>query len=156
MFATAAPGTPPRIVLSHGADRPSPASTTMSADAEPSTGTNADGTALTSDTSPTTPSASASRSSTIRTDPPQHNGPNSSNTDTSKLNDVAPSTRSNSPPPNRSPAHATSAATDRCSTTTPFGTPVDPDVYITYAAHPGRCSTTTPFGTPVDPDVYIT
>jgi hypothetical protein len=60
--------------------------------------------------------------------PPQASGPKISNTDTSKLSDVEASTRDSSSAPNSARAQCTSPTTLRCSTTTPFGRPVDPEV----------------------------
>ena len=60
--------------------------------------------------------------------PPQISGVKISNTDTSKLSDVETSTWDSSSAPNSARAQHTSPATLRCSTTTPFGRPVDPDV----------------------------
>src|SRR5215475_10504791 len=73
-------------------------------------------------------SASASKFGTTSRQPPAASVPKISNTDTSKLSDVDASTRDNSAAPNTSAAQHASDTTPACSTTTPFGRPVDPDV----------------------------
>ena len=52
----------------------------------------------------------------------------SSETAASKLSDANCKTRDPGPTPNRSAWLQTRPARPRCETTTPFGTPVDPDV----------------------------
>src|SRR5580704_19450740 len=73
-------------------------------------------------------SASASRSGTTSRQPPAVSVPNISNTDTSKLSDVEASTRENSPAPKAEAAQHASDTTPACSTITPLGRPVDPEV----------------------------
>ncbi len=73
-------------------------------------------------------SARASRFGTTSRQPPAVSVPKISNTDTSKLSDVDASTRDNSVTPNASAAQHASDTTPACSTATPFGRPVDPDV----------------------------
>src|SRR6185437_10500972 len=145
IFSTRAPGTATRIAATtapvsaspHNAATRAPARTPGAA----STGDKADGTALIKLPAhgPALPrSASASRFGTTSRHPPDASVPKTSNTDTSKLRDVAARTRDNSPPANTAAAQHASDTTPACSTTTPFGRPVDPDVYTTYAGCPGR------------------
>jgi hypothetical protein len=56
-----------------------------------------------------------------------------SNTAASKLNEANCNTTTPSPTPNTGRIAAARFATPRCATATPFGQPVDPEVYITYA-----------------------
>src|SRR5581483_2588238 len=146
MFSIRAPGTAARIAATtcpvsgspHSAATPASAWTPGAA----STCASADGTALISDPchGPASPrSASASRFGTTSRHPPAARVPNISNTDTSKLSDVDPSTRDSSAP-NVSAAQHASDTTPACSTITPLGRPVDPDVYTTYATSPGPAS----------------
>src|SRR5215471_12606910 len=62
------------------------------------------------------------------TEPPQHSGANISNIDRSKHNEVEASTPESSRLLNTSRAQCRKVTMLRCSTTTPFGDPVDPDV----------------------------
>ena len=134
MFSTRAPGHVPRTAASTRAVSGSPASTTAPARTPIRdvliTCETADGTPLTSRPAAGSPSppASASTLPTTSAHPPQTSGAKISNTDTSKLSDVDASTRASSPPPNSAPAQHSNPATLRCSTTTPLGRPVDPEV----------------------------
>src|SRR5581483_1696472 len=74
---------------------------------------------------------SASRFGTISMLPPAVNGPKISNTDMSQLSDDGASTRDSSAAENAEPTQHASEAAHRCSTITPLGRPVDPDVCIT-------------------------
>src|SRR3984957_9411244 len=148
MFSIRAPGTAALIASTTCPDSASPHNAATAASAATpgaaSTCASADGTALIRDPrhGPAPPrSASASRFGTTSRQPPEHSVPNTSNTDTSKLSDVDPSTRDNSPPGNAEAAQHASDTTPACSTTTPFGRPVDPDVYTTYATSPGTPAT---------------
>src|ERR1700722_6526221 len=73
-------------------------------------------------------SASASTLRTTSTHPPDASGARTSNTEKSKLSDVDASTRDSSPAENCTETQDTRSVRLRCSTTTPFGRPVDPDV----------------------------
>src|ERR1700722_644161 len=148
MFSIRAPGTAALIASTTCPDSASPHNAATAASAATpgaaSTCASADGTALIRDPrhGPAPPrSARASRFGTTSRQPPEHSVPNTSNTDTSKLSDVDPSTRDNSPPGNAEAAQHASDTTPACSTTTPFGRPVDPDVYTTYATSPGTPAT---------------
>src|SRR5260370_38461843 len=72
----------------------------------------------------------------ISAHPPDSSGANISNTDTSKLAEVEASPRDSPAAPNAPAAHRARFTTPAWATTTPLGTPVDPEVYITYAAAP--------------------
>ena len=141
MFATRQPGSHDRSSATCCPDTASPASTTVPAcpsrigAGHPPAASPArtDGTPLTSDAGYRRP-ASDSRSSSSSTHPPASSGANISNTDTSKLADVEASTRDSPASPNTPAAHWTRLTTPRRVIVTPLGTPVDPDVYITYAA----------------------
>src|SRR5918992_1060706 len=67
------------------------------------------------------------------TAPPAANVPNTSNTDRSKVTSESASTRSSGPMSNRASRSAMVFAALWCRITTPFGSPVVPDVKITYA-----------------------
>src|SRR5207247_1374803 len=98
---------------------------------------------------PSTPSTSVGRpDSPAATLPPLTNGQNTSATDASKLTVAFCSTRSPSPSPNTSLIHLRQLLTPPWLTITPFGTPVDPDVYITYARFSG-CITTSSSPSPL-------
>ena len=74
---------------------------------------------------------SGSRSSepvATRTEPPAASTPNKSYTDKSKHNDVTHNTRSPGPTLNCSLTQVMELTTARCRRTTPFGTPVEPEV----------------------------
>ncbi|GHH30272.1 hypothetical protein GCM10017790_63760 [Amycolatopsis oliviviridis] len=60
---------------------------------------------------------------------PDTSGTHSSNSEMSNACEACSSTAS--PGPTRHPGSPTSAATLPCDTATPFGVPVEPDVYIT-------------------------
>src|SRR5206468_1205534 len=77
---------------------------------------------------------------TTTTSPPLTRGPQISKIDKSKLNDVVASTRLISSSPNSRTTHSRNATPFPCSTTTPFGCPVEPDVYSTYATFPAPTS----------------
>src|SRR5262249_7873163 len=65
--------------------------------------------------------------------PPRHNAPQIANVDAS--NDTGANCPMLSSSPNSAyPVPNTSRSTPRCNTSTPFGSPVDPDVYVTYAS----------------------
>src|SRR5262245_13822976 len=136
MLAIRAPGRAARMSATARAVSASPANTTVSARTparpRPSTCANADGTALTTLADTSVP-ANATTSRTTSTRPPHINGHTTSNTDTSKLNDVDATTRDKPSTPNCRAAHDANATTLACDTTTPLGRPVDPDVKITYA-----------------------
>ncbi len=68
---------------------------------------------------------------------PVISGHHSSHTEASKPNGVLCSMRSCGSRPNSRCAHIRWLANPPCVTTTPFGRPVEPDVYITYAACSG-------------------
>ena len=90
----------------------------------------ADGTPLIIRPHPGSPSPSASASTllTISALPPETSGAKISNTDTSKLSDVEASTLASSAAGNSARAQHSRPMTLRCSITTPFGRPVDPEV----------------------------
>src|SRR5579859_3246149 len=73
-------------------------------------------------------SARASRLGTTSRYPPEVSVANISNTDTSKLSDVEASTCDSSVLGNAAAAQHASDTTPACSTITPFGRPVDPEV----------------------------
>src|SRR5580698_1075079 len=160
MFSIRAPGTAVLIASTTGPVSASPQRATTSACAAAPgvarTWASAEGTALIRLPchGPAPPrSARASRFGTTSRQPPDVSVPNTSNTDTSKLSDVDPSTRDNSPPGKACAAQHASDTTPACSTVTPFGRPVDPDVYTTYAtscgpAPDGRSSPPSPASTP--------
>src|ERR1035441_9721922 len=83
------------------------------------------------------------------TAPPASHTGNSSSASTSNPGDANCRNRSPAPSCSRCPTSRANAASDPCSTTTPLGSPVDPDVYTTYAGHdaPG----TTPAPPPAPP-----
>src|SRR5438067_768251 len=85
-------------------------------------------------------SASTSPAGATTTRPPRNNGTHNSYVDASNANGECTNTRSCPLPPNR--RSNTKPTTSRCRTPTPFGTPVDPDVYSTYAKHSGSTPTT--------------
>ena len=62
---------------------------------------------------------------------PHHSGSSSSHTDTSNVYGVFCTTTSPPSSPNRPRCHRSCADTARCSSTTPFGRPVLPDVNST-------------------------
>src|SRR5579859_287415 len=134
MFQIRAPGHVPRMADKTRDVSASPASTTAAALTRTfdvlMTCEIADGTPLIirPDAGSPTPSASASKLPTTSTHPPQTSGAKISNTDTSKLSEVEASTRDSSPGPNSALAQDTRLTTPRCSTTTPLGRPVDPEV----------------------------
>src|SRR4029434_10227604 len=72
--------------------------------------------------------------------PPPPSTPKMSYTDRSKLNDDSPYTTSSLPTPNRSLISSIVFTAPRWSIITPFGFPVDPEVYITYARSSSPCS----------------
>ena len=74
------------------------------------------------------PDVSASRFGTISMLPPAVSGAKISNTDTSKLSEVEARTLASSSAGNSARAQHTRPTTPRCSTTTPLGRPVDPEV----------------------------
>src|SRR3984957_1143171 len=134
MLRTSAPGSAALIAAAACPVSASPASTTVRALAlapcTDSTSDNADGTPLIKVPSHAPPARSASASTSLTTSmlPPQMSGVKISNTDTSKLSDVDTSTLASSPRLNSAGAQHNNPVTFRCSTTTPFGRPVDPDV----------------------------
>src|SRR5688572_22694467 len=67
------------------------------------------------------------------TAPPQLNGTNISKIDKSKQTDVDASSPASSSSENTSRAQWMNETALRCSSATPFETPVEPEVYITYA-----------------------
>ena len=74
----------------------------------------------------------------ITTRAPTCNGQNNSHTDTSNVNGVFCNTTSDPSSPYASCIHTRRLTIARCSTPTPFGRPVEPDVKITYAVLPGN------------------
>src|SRR5690606_3659230 len=64
--------------------------------------------------------------------------PNSSHTDTSKVNGVFCSTTSSGPIPYSVVIHRIWLTTEAWATATPFGRPVEPEVKIEYAVFDGR------------------
>src|ERR1022692_3547185 len=131
MFTIRAPGTDARIAATTCPVSASPHNATTPASAAvpgvASTCASAVGTALIM-LPCHGPDASASRFGTISMHPPADSVPKTSNTDTSKLSDVDASTRDNSPAAKADPAQHAHDTAPLCSTTTPFGRPVDPDV----------------------------
>ncbi|CAM4392491.1 hypothetical protein COSO111634_38510 [Corallococcus soli] len=94
----------------------------------------ADGTVFSNVTRPASFSpASASAFSATTTVPPLTSGAKTSNTDKSKFSDVAASTPFNCSALKVAVAHFRKATALACVTATPFGRPVLPDVYSTYA-----------------------
>ncbi len=90
------------------------------------------GTVLISRTSSLKGSSGRARTlSASSTRPPRQRGAKISNTDRSKQIDVAASRPPSSSIENTSRAQAASAQTLACSTATPLGRPVDPEVYRT-------------------------
>src|ERR1700722_17369426 len=147
MFSIRAPGTAILIASTTGPVSASPHKATTSACAAAPgvarTWARADGTALIRlpRHGPAPPrSARASRFGTTSRQPPEVSVPNTSKTDTSKLSDVGPSPRDSSPRGKASAAQHASDTTPACSTATPFGRPVEPDVYTTYATSRGPAS----------------
>ena len=135
MFSIRAPGTAARIAATTCPVSASPHSAATAACARTpgvaSTCASAEGTALIMlpRHGPAAPrSASASKFGTTSRHPPAVSVPNISNTDTSKLSDVDASTRDSSAAPNTAPAQHASDTAPACSTITPLGRPVDPDV----------------------------
>ncbi len=136
MFAILASGRARRMPCTERAVSASPHSATVPATGQvpaapaASTCSSAEGTALIRlpDQASTVPSASASRSLTTSMLPPDTSGANSSNTDTSKFNEVDASTRESSPEANSREAQDSRFTTLACSTTTPLGRPVEPEV----------------------------
>ena len=90
----------------------------------------ADGTPLIirPDAGSSNPSASVSKLLTISALPPETSGAKISKTDTSKLSEVEARTLASSSAGNSALAQHTRPTTPRCSTTTPLGRPVDPEV----------------------------
>lgn len=99
-----------------------------------------DGTVLTTSTARASPSARTRASRTRSTLPPVDSVVNNSNTDTSKLTEVLASIRHFAGAPSTVARWAMPLVTFPWVIATPFGVPVDPEVYITYAVLSGRAA----------------
>ncbi len=142
---TRAPGRSSRTRATRAAGSASPAKTTASARISPPTWSRSsaktDGTAL------TTPPLQPPRSPMTRTSrttsrvPPTAKVVTVSKTETSKLTEVPARVRVPASMPTVSARRSTPLTTSRWVIVTPFGTPVEPEVYITYAAFAGRGAT---------------
>ncbi len=89
-------------------------------------------------TSPARPAPGSRRAAGAMTRvAPVSQAPQISATDASKLGDANCRTRLPAVTVNRSACAAASPARPACGTTTPLGTPVEPEVWMTYAAWPG-------------------
>src|SRR5512146_44697 len=105
-------------------------------------------------TSRRTPAPSSSPAGATTTRPPPASTTHSSSTDASNACGACHSTRPEPAPPQH--PSATSAPTPACATTTPLGTPVDPDVYITYAGYDGSTGASRTGAAGADPSRVIT